>query len=372
MERNKLIITKCGTEHTKKPAMIQLLWISTSKLCRILCSKKTIYVLPFVLFVVIGSSFNSSDLQPDISCQIDAINSSYSILQPDTGKKIEPIYTGDSTKIEVPIQLIQGINDEINNSYSKTKVLNLKSEPIYGVLKDYNCGPYNELVIYMDCEDTNPQSKSFGWTGSSVVVDPTSKRNVMLKFCVVNGGATLIFQRTNVDYAVLALGLSVPSEASIVKRIFTNEYDNNKNWAMEIQQSNQQNVYVNWYGDCEFYNSSMPEWYSISNNLKYYRTHLFFYYFPKVTIGSIEFPNILNGNYGVFGRFGPKQGYIYTDDEDTDYNFGFIEDENKRNHNSLWPTPVTPGFEGLNSCIEEVGQNTRLYISKVQSYCSYP
>lgn len=88
--------------------------------------------------------------------------------------------------------------------------------------------------------------------------------------------------------------------------------------------------------------------------------------------GFADFPNISSiPSYGVFGRFGPKQGYIYTGDEDTDYNLGFIEDEHKRNQNELWPTSATPGFEGLSSCIEG-GINTRLFISKVSINCSYP
>jgi len=81
-------------------------------------------------------------------------------------------------------------------------------------------------------------------------------------------------------------------------------------------------------------------------------------------VGFADFPNISSiPSYGVFGRFGPKQGYIYTDDEDTDYDFGFIEDDDKQNHNFL-----LGGDQNIGSCIEG-GINTRLYFSSPAADC---
>lgn len=89
--------------------------------------------------------------------------------------------------------------------------------------------------------------------------------------------------------------------------------------------------------------------------------------FKKVAgnVGFADFPNISSiPSYGVFGRFGPNQGYIFFDDEDNDVNiWGNDEPEEQQNHNFL-----LGGDQNIDNCIEG-GINSRLYFSSAKTDC---
>lgn len=69
-----------------------------------------------------------------------------------------------------------------------------------------------------------------------------------------------------------------------------------------------------------------------------------------------DFP-LLSVRYGVFGRFGQHQGYIFSDDEDSGGDNGVTcsNAEYKKNHNS----------GGVPNIIINESGNTRFYMSKV-------
>jgi len=316
---------------------------------------------------------------------ISTIENQYTQLPPDTGKKKkeEPIYDNNYKKIEDTTaykSLHEKIDTAINNSYSKTKIIS--SEVAFGVIKDGNCGGYPELDVFMDCEDHNNETKYFGWIGSNYVDD---KGNVLLKFCVVDGSAQ--FHRTNVDYAVLALGGYPPNTCSgIFKKDFTNEVgdhgaDHNSNYTTYINNGIATDIFsINssgYYGHCSFSDNSHPikfDNYGYCSEEHIYITTLALFYFQREQNSNMEgepdFPNLttLGGhNYGVFGRFGNHQGYIYTDDEDIDkdkenYENGNCNNIYKGNFNTYW------GHDGVHNIMENVSNvNSRIYFSKAKN-----
>lgn len=344
--------------------------------------KSYIITMVCILFVIIfTTSYTNIVLKKNlnVTTYLAQIENEYAQLPPDTGKvkKEEPIYDNNFKKIEDTTAhkaFHEKIDTAINNSYSKTKIIT--SEVSYGVIKDGNCFGYPELDVFMDCEDHNNGTKYFGWIGSNLV---DSRGNVLLKFCIVDGSAD--FHKTNVDYAVLALGGYPPNTCSSVElKTFTNEVGDhgaghNSNYTLVINNNIATDIFSiysdGYYGDCSFSDNSHTRVYEIYHPHSdtytykpYYTTQLGFFYFQKDPsydeMGVSDFPNLtaLGGwNYGVFGRFGNHQGYIYTDDEDND------------NNDNEWEKNFDSG--GVTNIMESVGNvNSRIYFSKVKN-CHY-
>lgn len=312
-------------------------------------------------------------MESNITDEIQQIEQQYATMPPDTGRKKinEPIYDENYIKIEdTTNNLHEKIETTVNNSYSKTKVIN-SDDVLYGVIKNGNsCGAYPELDVYMDCEDHNPATTSHGWTGSSYV---DNAKNVMLKFCIVDASAQ--FHRTNVDYGVLSLGITNPFLGGTIHiKTFTNEVGDhgagnniNSTTYKPLNGTSTDIHNLNFYSNVLYFpfsDYSHPRCFDCFGNAKnYYLTELYFFYFPKDPsyneMEESDFPNLatLGGyNYGVFGRFGQNQGYIFTDDEDNDKNENYW----KKNYNS----------GGISNIIENVdGVNSRIYFSKVKN-CS--
>ena len=214
--------------------------------------KHNIFDISAVIFVIImfTTSFIDSDIkvESNITNDIQQIEQQYATMPPDSGKKKinEPIYNENYIKIEdttTQNNFNKKIETVINNSYSKTKVIN-SNNVLYGVIKDATCQGFPELDVFMDCEDHNPATTSHGWTGSSYV---DNAKNVMFKLCVVDG---LSFHKTNVDYAVLNLGTGMTPEGAVPELVWiTNEqgdqYSNGSN-------SNSSNATNNQFGNCYF------------------------------------------------------------------------------------------------------------------------
>ncbi len=300
-------------------------------------------------------------MESNITDEIQQIEQQYATMPPDNSiKKTEPIYDENYIKIESTTthnNFNKKIKTIINNSYSKTKIIN--SDYLVGVIKDITCQGYPELDFYMDCEDNNPATTSHGWIGSSYV---DNAKNVMFKLCVVDG---IVFHKTNVDYAVLDLGIGGTLGGAVTELVWiTNEegdqYSNGSN-------SNSSNATNNQFGNCYFrYEVHIHENHQFPtpdcDGYEYF-TILRFHYFQKNNLNEINgssFPNLttLGGwNYGVFGRFGQHQGYIFSDDEDSNGDNGVTcsNAEYKKNHNS-------GGVSGI--VVNESG-NTRFYMSKV-------
>ncbi|HBX53258.1 MAG: hypothetical protein A2309_02105 [Bacteroidetes bacterium RIFOXYB2_FULL_35_7] len=240
------------------------------------------------------------------------------------------IYSHNSTNsiISNNTGLQSEINNTLSNLYSKTIVSGEKSIAYIGVFRDGgSCGNFKTLHVFMDSEDgSDCESEKFGWTGDSYV---DGYGNIHLYFCLIDAAYT--FYVTNVDYGVLWLG-SYAHNYTII-RDFDNEDGSNSNSA-DID-----GVPINGsYYECSF---------DID-------TRLVWYYYPKDdAYNYTNFPPSLGICYGVLGRFGCNQGFIYSDDEDNNNANGYS---------------ISPYHE---QHILEDGINTRLYFSKA-SKCTYP
>lgn len=208
-----------------------------------------------------------------------------------------------------------------------------------GILRGTGPCPGDDLIIFMDDEDTDNKSKTEGWVGSSTVVGG----NTRLEFCRVDGAPYKGFlPRTgdrprSGDYAVLKLGTHCPEGSHWYIRQFDNEDTNNENWLSGAGGPNSDTI------------GSRPG-----------ATELHFCYFrpddfPGTTMA--RFPATSVG-HGVFAAdpygWGSALGWIHTDDEDDD------------NNNQLLVPPhvseeVNAGFKS----IIETTRNTRLNIAQV-------
>jgi len=321
-----------------------------------------VYLVPFSFLVFLNSSFSTDKDNAVLSEQINNVFISYSLLKPDTGFNVPNV--PDSNKAGWPAEIQEMFDNGNINNYSKTEVLE-KGTPLVGVLKAsnaYSCGPYPQLDIFMDCEDDTRNSSTFGWTGASKV---DNDKNVLLKFCIIDNG--LLFKRTSVDYAVLRLNNIPLSGASIATLVITNEWDGNINYTVLYPpgSTNGTAIVYDYFGssNCYFTTTGHPAFHTCNGN-EYYKTHLSFFYFPADKPNWESFPILSTPqDYGVFGRFGPKQGYIYSDDQ----NNGHILCH--KNNNNHWIVG------NANGCIEQVddnnGYDTRFYFSYVKDIECY-
>lgn len=279
----------------------------------------------------------------------------------DEFKKVETAYKEGDSKIETT----SGVNDskvvtqasneckekilQILSKYSKqtTYLKNASDWVVYtvGVIKNLNgtCGPYTELAIFMDCEDSRHNSQAYDWVGASGV---DSNGNVTLRICMVNRD---YFNNTTSNYAVLHTSgdpwqySAFEGPNRIIANIDNEDSGNANTTTLDgvlIQ------PYQNPLGDCHFF----------------YDTTLGFYNYPARADG-LAFPNLGIG-YGVFGQIGPiaNRGRIHLDDEDSgNTNSLYTQAYNNSTH-SLEPTQTrvysVPG-------IIDQGTNTELYMSKI-------
>lgn len=287
------------------------------------------------------------------SCEKDQNESASNMLTEEIGK-VETIYKEGDIKIENTVDPAyqnvetsasesykEKIRQDLEKSYSKQTTYLKSIGRVVGVIKSVTCGSYQELMIYMDCEDGSSNLTSVnGWVGDCTV---DGNSNVTLKFCVV-GDAN--FSGAQNDFAVLDLNGMLPESywpygAGSIQRYFDNEDGSNKNrfslggtplWGA--------------YGKCNFINN----------------INLAFHYYAGGVSNDVYCNVYLGFSYGVFGQFGNNKGWINTNDEDN------------RNANSLiispWndKTASRPSYynTGRVNNIVEGGQNTTLYVSKVQ------
>lgn len=280
----------------------------------------------------------------------------------DEFRKVETAYKEGDYKIETT----SGVNDskvvtqasneykekvqQILSKYSKqtTYLKNATDWVVYtvGVIKNLNgtCGPYTELAIFMDCEDSGHNSRAYNWVGASVV---DGNGNVTLRICMVNQD---YFNNTTSDYAVLKLSTITAWQNSAWEgpnRIIAN-IDNEDSGNANSTTLNGVLIepYQNPLGDCHFF----------------YDTKLGFYKYPGVAYGQ-AFPSLGIG-YGVFGQIGPvaNKGRIHLDDEDKNNKNSLYTQVYNKSTYSLEPTQTrvysVPG-------IIDQGTNTELYMSKI-------
>lgn len=170
------------------------------------------------------------------SCEKDQNDSTKNTLTHEIGK-IETIYQEGAIKIENKItsgfqkletnadeNYKESIRLELERSFSKQNTYLKSGSGWVGVLKNGTCGSYQELNIFMDCEDGNWNTSGSGWVGNNSI---DANGNVSLVFCVVS---QYNFTRCHFDYAVLDVsGNPLPSGVNGFTRYVDNEDSNNKN-----------------------------------------------------------------------------------------------------------------------------------------------
>jgi hypothetical protein len=300
--------------------------------------------------VVIAFSFRVPDKEKNhllqLNKQIDNVERQYLSLS-DEKKDIRKGNVGHDLE-ELDTEIKRRLRTEIDKSYSKTRALN--DSKLVGVIKSGSCGTAPFLQIYMDCEDDPspgedyPDTKKHGWVGDCNV---TTDYNVYLRFCIVSGND---FYATTVDYAVLYISGMYQNDVypnhSFITRVFDNQTDHNF-WGHEIDNASE----------------TLLDWNPISslglNIFGKNTTRLEFLYFRKTQVTDKKLPS-LDIDYGVFGRFGENQGYIYTDDED-DSNPSYGDDWSL---NQGWLSGSSQGFI-------IGGNNTTMFMSQKEHCNSY-
>ncbi|HEX6171249.1 MAG TPA: hypothetical protein VFZ33_16295 [Chitinophagaceae bacterium] len=197
-----------------------------------------------------------------------------------------------------------------------------------GVIKNGSgCNGYDEIEIYMDCEDANPQTK---WDGG--LYRPSTwviGNNARMKFCIVPSIDFHAFVdpvEGGFRYAVLRVTTNLLSDAFETNRYFDNEDNNNQNTA--------------WYQPWSTGGAGYSIKGSTNANTSVYRTYidgnslLSFHVFdpfrlPQTTF--VQWPDFAGMSYGVFGCCIPVRNTsdpnywarFYTDDQDQN-NFNYF------------------------------------------------
>ncbi|HYF31659.1 MAG TPA: hypothetical protein VD993_11110 [Chitinophagaceae bacterium] len=253
-----------------------------------------------------------------------------------------------------------------------------------GVIKNgLNCNGYDELYIYMDCEDNDPRT---GWVSSGGSYRPhwDIGNNAGLRFCIVPGNDFHSYQHvdpttgavTNFAYAVLRVTTNFYPDAFEINRYHDNEDNNNKNSA--------------WYEP--WGQPSYPVKASTNPTTSVYRTYIdnnslmSFHVFNSNLLPTTPFtqwPDFNGMSYGVFAHSlemvntsdPNRNANLYIDDEDHNNVNDFIAEENV----SQW-YPAGDNFDYFNPLIgmvEAVDQgattwnvsgfrNTRMFLTKVR------
>ena len=264
-------------------------------------------------------------------------------------EKIETLYTEGMYKYEGPTgepkivtfatrDLSEIIKKELKSQISKLETYQ-KSTVLVGVLSgDGDCGYYAKLEINMDCEDSTPESDTWGWTGASEL---TSDKNVILRFCIVYAEFGSI---PYYEYALLRVTSDWIPDVNVINRYFDNEDHANGNWVLLDGES----ISGQWL-DTE--DEDGPN--DFGGN-----TLLSFYHYPQAS--GAGFP-ILEINYGVLGKYGTNPlstGWIETDDEDN-RNWNYCHLWTYNSGDGTWSLDESPSIPN----IMWLGGDTRIFMT---------
>lgn len=219
-----------------------------------------------------------------------------------------------------------------------------------GVIKDLNgnCGDYDEVIVYYDCEDKNNKTTKRGYRGDWYV-----SKNIEMIFCVVPVDK---FVRTDKWYGVVNFSK---------QRAVGTDYEHNDvaliHLAMDAQDARKPvtQMYHKKHGDVrrpvsEFGNMRVDP----NGNLNFE-----IFAFASKNYAFAQYPKF-DFSYGVFGSLHRStdidyQGYVFSDDEDSN-NANFINITFENN-------PVTPPAKEPYQGIVLSNANTQLYISKIRN-----
>lgn len=296
--------------------------------------------------------------------------------------KIETIWDGisekkegfaDSPKIETSAtdEIRNAIRERLNQE--NENLLKQYSTPIQpnfingnwvGVIKHSStpgpagCGGWDELEIYMDCEDSNPKtqwlstdpylgslSPTYSYHPSSWVVNG----NVTMKFCIVPGAEFHPFASgygsIGYGYAVLRVTTNFLSDAREVSRYFDNQDGNNTNSAILRFGINRTPARNN--TTLSVFNATGNNDNSIYRTVVNGNSYLSFHIFQNNT-GSTQltdYPSLNGLSYAVFGGEGAPNpnfnsstgiGLLKIDDEDNNNTDDYLDDEYSYSKIDLW------------------------------------
>ncbi|MFN8208099.1 MAG: hypothetical protein U0T82_11915 [Bacteroidales bacterium] len=256
--------------------------------------------------------------------------------------------SGEKIESDAPDNYISiDINNEINR-IDKSPRIPLKSFGQYtvGVIKSGSCGSYQEVDVFLDCEDDSPSSTTSGWVGDNTV---DANKNVMLRFCAVPCNN---FVPYTYPYAVLRLGFQVlptDSYGSVtyqLKRKWDTEDNNNKN-AFYYTGTPDPNL--------------PPEWPNVNDG----NWLLYFLMYKGNPSGTFPYFGI---SYGVFGTIADasQRGYVRTDDEDNNNaNWMRLQTLDALNNYAIISDVVINKSSTTYEGIINHNSDTRLYCSKI-------
>lgn len=249
--------------------------------------KKTIFmcaILSLGMMSCQNDEFNSIVEENTLNQEIKKIE----FLMEEGAIKEESIYQEGDIKIETSMSFEDRLvyydflkrNDwKVRSEYTGPTRSSTYNEDAFGlILKssvNQNCGIYRELILVMDCEDSNSQSYTSGNTGLTFV---DANGNVNFFFCIVPSS-------------------SITNGLHKIEKGFARYFDcedHNTNNAFYVDGLRINNSYVN--------NTKWGITENSSGNITFY--------FINTNWGS--------GSYGFGHKTGSNNGIIYTDDEDDD------------------------------------------------------
>ena len=298
---------------------------------------KSQVLLLFVCVTVLVTSCKKADFNKDSGTdnstteQISKIETSWDGIS----EKNESDNSSPKLEFAASPVMIKGEMDRVNQKYQEyLSNLGTGSSSVLrignwvGVIKnDANCVGYDEIEIYMDCEDNNSATK---WDGSGGSYRPSTwviNSNARMKYCIVPGNDFHAYSDASAGafrYAVLRVTTNFYSDAFETNRYYDNEDHNNANTAW----------YQPWSGSGFSIKGSTNQTTSI------YRTYidgnslLSFHVFDAGRLTPttfVQWPDFNGMSYGVFGCCIPLRNtsdpnyssILYTDDEDAN-NFNYF------------------------------------------------
>ena len=248
-------------------------------------------------------------------------------------------------------EVLDEIYADLEEEYNRT-IVNRVDAILVGVIMAETCGGHPRLTIRMNTEKQNNNDGGNALHAVSFFADsygncyipfgPTyHAQYVSMSFCVIDGGE---FQRWEHDYALLKLSNNVPSGVQHIYRVHDNENDPCTA------------AHGIWYQGEREEDDAYGGNYVTRDGL----SMLQFYYFDKDPDCPFTnpWPEWIDFQYAVFGRFGNVQGYLHVDDEDTD------------NANRFYPdhgyNPYINIFD-----VGDADKNTTYFFSLVGEYCGH-
>ncbi|MFM9908649.1 MAG: hypothetical protein ACKVOW_04850 [Chitinophagaceae bacterium] len=295
-------------------------------------------------------------------------------------------------------QKITRVNNEILAQHNNPIKPNLINGSWVGVVKHNStagssgCGGWDELEIYMDCEDNNPKTSwlptdpYLGFLSPSYTYHPGSwvtNGNATLRFCIVPGNDFHPFNiSSSGGYALLRVTTNFLGDAREVSRRFDNEDNNNGNSAV-LRFGNLRTPLRNGQTLSVKNNASNSD-NSVFRTFIDGNSYMSFHVFQNGQGGTAGtfmtgFPNFNGLAYGVIGgELVPQSlgiGLLRVDDQDGNNANFYFDDEFSTSQPDLWNI-FKNMVEGRNGDLPSIlpgnqtphisGKDTYVYVARVK------